>query len=85
MTILAYLKDLIIQTNQTVAEGEIYAYKRDVMPAVRIPPAACKDQESADGKHESELREDHCIEPNTAKPEQWPSHYWTLQTKTEDT
>lgn len=66
------------------AEEEINAYKRDVMSAVQIPPAACKDRESADGKHESELREDHWIEPNTAKPEQWPSPCWTLQTKTED-
>ncbi|XP_066195442.1 gypsy retrotransposon integrase-like protein 1 isoform X5 [Sylvia atricapilla] len=70
----------------SVAEEEINAYKRDIMSAVQIPPAACKDQESAaDGEHGSELREDHCIEPNTAKPEQWPSPGWTLQTKTEDT
>ncbi|XP_031951756.1 gypsy retrotransposon integrase-like protein 1 isoform X2 [Corvus moneduloides] len=68
-----------------VAEGEINAYKRDVMSAVQIPLAVCKDQESADGKHESELREDHCIEPNTAKPEKWPSPCWTHQTKTEET
>ncbi|XP_039947090.1 gypsy retrotransposon integrase-like protein 1 [Hirundo rustica] len=69
----------------SVAEEEINAYKRDVMPAVQIPPASCKDQESADDKQESDLREVHCIEPNTAKPEQWPSPCWTLQTKTEDT
>uniref|UniRef100_A0A8D2NUZ7 Gypsy retrotransposon integrase-like protein 1 n=1 Tax=Zosterops lateralis melanops TaxID=1220523 RepID=A0A8D2NUZ7_ZOSLA len=69
----------------SVAEEEINAYKRDVMSAVQNPPAGCKDQESADGQHGSELREDHCIEPNTAKPEQWPSPCWTLQTKTEDT
>ncbi|XP_068033242.1 gypsy retrotransposon integrase-like protein 1 isoform X3 [Anomalospiza imberbis] len=69
----------------SVAEKEINAYKRDIMSAVQIPPAACKDQESADGKHESELREEHCTEPNTAKPEQWPSPSWTLQKKTEDT
>lgn len=55
------------------------------MPTVQIPPEACKDQESADSKHESEEREDHCIEPNTAKPEQWPSPCWALQTKTENT
>ncbi|XP_026654335.1 gypsy retrotransposon integrase-like protein 1 isoform X2 [Zonotrichia albicollis] len=67
------------------AEKEINAYKRDIVSAVQIPPAACKDQESADGKLESELREDHCIEPNITKPEQWPSPCWTLQTKTEDT
>ncbi|XP_057900127.1 gypsy retrotransposon integrase-like protein 1 isoform X3 [Melospiza georgiana] len=67
------------------AEKEINAYKRDIVSAVQIPPAACKDQESADGKLESELREDHCIEPSITKPEQWPSPCWTLQTKTEDT
>lgn len=55
------------------------------MSAVQIPPAVCKDQESAECKHESELREDHCIEPNTEEPEQWPSPCWSLQTKTEGT
>ncbi|XP_032940567.1 gypsy retrotransposon integrase-like protein 1 isoform X3 [Catharus ustulatus] len=69
----------------SVAEEEINAYKRENMPTVQIPPEACKDQESADSKHESEVREDHCIEPNTAKPEQWPSPCWALQTKTENT
>ncbi|XP_032531117.1 gypsy retrotransposon integrase-like protein 1 [Chiroxiphia lanceolata] len=69
----------------SVADGEINAYTRDVMSAVQISPAACKEQESTDGKLESELREDHCIESNTAKPEQWPSPCWTLQTKIEDT
>ncbi|XP_064260434.1 gypsy retrotransposon integrase-like protein 1 isoform X3 [Passer domesticus] len=54
----------------SVAEKEINAYKKDIISAVQIPPAACKDQESADDKHGSELREDRCIEPNTAKPEQ---------------
>ncbi|XP_039561608.1 gypsy retrotransposon integrase-like protein 1 isoform X3 [Passer montanus] len=53
----------------SVAEKEINAYKKDIISAVQIPPAACKDQESADDKHGSELR-DRCIEPNTAKPEQ---------------
>lgn len=67
------------------AEKEINAYKRDIVSAVQIPSAACKDQESAGGKLESQLREDHCIEPNITKPEQWPSPCWTLQTKTEDT
>lgn len=43
------------------------------MSAVQMPPAACKDQESTDGEHQSELTEDHCIESNNAKPEQWPS------------
>ncbi|KAJ7414923.1 Gypsy retrotransposon integrase-like protein 1 [Pitangus sulphuratus] len=69
----------------SVAEGEINAYTRDVMSAVQISPAACKDQESTDGKLEYELRKDDCIESNTAKPEQWPSPCWTLQTKIEDT
>ncbi|XP_050184369.1 gypsy retrotransposon integrase-like protein 1 isoform X2 [Myiozetetes cayanensis] len=69
----------------SVAEGEINAYTRDVMSAVQISPAACKEQESTDGKLEYELREDDCIESNTAKPEQWPSPCWTLQTKIEDT
>ncbi|KAJ7426235.1 Gypsy retrotransposon integrase-like protein 1 [Willisornis vidua] len=66
-------------------EGEINAYTRDVMSAVQISPAACKDQVSTDGKLESELREDHCLASSTAKPEQWPSPCWTLQTKIEDT
>ncbi|XP_055555792.1 gypsy retrotransposon integrase-like protein 1 isoform X2 [Falco cherrug] len=70
---------------ETVAEGEINAYTRDVMPAIQMLPAACKDQESTDGKHHSELTEDHCIESNTAKSEQWSSPCWTLQTKMEDT
>ncbi|KAM6036348.1 gypsy retrotransposon integrase-like protein 1 isoform 4-T6 [Theristicus caerulescens] len=69
----------------SVAEGEINAYTRDVMSAVQMPPAACKDQESTDGKNQSELTEDHCIESNNAKSEQWPSPCWTLQTKIEDT
>lgn len=50
-----------------------------------MAPAACKDQESTDGKHRSELTEERCIQSNTAKPEQWPSPCWTLQTKIEDT
>uniref|UniRef100_A0A8C0V934 Gypsy retrotransposon integrase-like protein 1 n=1 Tax=Cyanistes caeruleus TaxID=156563 RepID=A0A8C0V934_CYACU len=65
----------------SVAEKEINDYRRDVMSAVQILPAASKDQVSAD---ESEVREDHCIRSNTAKPEQWLSPCWTLQTKTED-
>ncbi|XP_030367270.1 gypsy retrotransposon integrase-like protein 1 isoform X3 [Strigops habroptila] len=69
----------------SVAEGEINTYTRDVMSAVQMPPAGCKDQESTDGKHQSELTEDHCIESNTAKTEQWPSPCWTLQTKIEVT
>ncbi|XP_074935434.1 gypsy retrotransposon integrase-like protein 1 isoform X3 [Phalacrocorax aristotelis] len=69
----------------TIAEGEINAYTRDVMSVVQMPPAACKDQESTDGKHQSELTEDHCTESNNAKLKQWPSPCWTLQTKTEDT
>ncbi|KAM8984380.1 gypsy retrotransposon integrase-like protein 1 isoform 3-T3 [Ara ararauna] len=56
----------------SVVEGEINTYARDVMSAVQMPPAACKDQESTDGKHQSELTEDHYIESNTAKTEQWP-------------
>ncbi|XP_042643583.1 gypsy retrotransposon integrase-like protein 1 isoform X3 [Tyto alba] len=67
------------------AEGEINAYTTDVISVLQMPPAACKDQESTDGKHQFELTEDHCIESNTTKPEQWPSPCWTLQTKTEDT
>ncbi|XP_071658208.1 gypsy retrotransposon integrase-like protein 1 isoform X4 [Patagioenas fasciata] len=69
----------------SIAEGEINAYTKDVMSAVQMPPAACKDQESTHGKHQCRLTEDHCIESNTAKPDQWPSPCWTLQTKTEDT
>ncbi|XP_054040967.1 gypsy retrotransposon integrase-like protein 1 isoform X1 [Rissa tridactyla] len=69
----------------SVAEEEINAYTSNVMSAVQMPPAACKDQELTDGKPQSELTEDHCIESNTAKLEQWPSPCWTLQTKTEDT
>ncbi|KAM4638017.1 gypsy retrotransposon integrase-like protein 1 isoform 8-T11 [Amazona ochrocephala] len=69
----------------SVVEGEINTYARDVMSAVQMPPAACKDQESTDGKHQSELTEDHYIESNAAKTEQWPSPCFTLQTKTEDT
>ncbi|XP_062369584.1 gypsy retrotransposon integrase-like protein 1 isoform X2 [Cinclus cinclus] len=69
----------------SVTEEEINAYKRDIMSAIQIAPEACKDQQSADGKHESEQRKGHCIEPNTAKPEQWPSPCWTLQTKRENT
>ncbi|XP_051499625.1 gypsy retrotransposon integrase-like protein 1 isoform X2 [Apus apus] len=34
---------------ESAADGEIDAYTRDVMSAVQIPPAACKDQESTDG------------------------------------
>lgn len=67
------------------AEKEINAYVRGVTSAVQMPPSACKGQESADGRHQSELTEDHCVEPNSAKPEQWPSPCWTLQTKIEDT
>ncbi|XP_075303189.1 gypsy retrotransposon integrase-like protein 1 isoform X2 [Opisthocomus hoazin] len=69
----------------SVAEEEINACTRDAMSAVQMPPAACKDQESTDGKHESELTEDRCIGSNTAKPKRWPSPCWTLQTKIEDT
>ncbi|KAM6105710.1 LOW QUALITY PROTEIN: gypsy retrotransposon integrase-like protein 1 [Pterocles gutturalis] len=69
----------------SVAEGEINACTRDVMSAVQMPPAACKDQESTDWKHQSELTEDYCIQSNNAKPEQWPSPCWTLKTKIEDT
>ncbi|XP_066844578.1 gypsy retrotransposon integrase-like protein 1 isoform X2 [Anser cygnoides] len=68
-----------------IAEGEINAYARGVMSAAQMPPSACKDQDSTDGKHQSEATKDHCIEPNNAKPEQWPSPCWTLQTKIEDT
>lgn len=39
MTILAYLKDPVIQANKTVAEVEINVYKRDVISAVHMPPA----------------------------------------------
>ena len=67
------------------AEGEINAYVRGVTSAVQTLPSACKDQESADSGHQSELTEDHCVEPNSAKQEQWPSPCWTLQTKLEDT
>ncbi|XP_009889967.1 PREDICTED: gypsy retrotransposon integrase-like protein 1 isoform X1 [Charadrius vociferus] len=69
----------------SVAEGEMNAYTGDVMSAVQMPPAACKDQESTDGKPQSELTEDHCMESNAAKLERWPSPCWTLQTKIEDT
>ncbi|OXB79351.1 UNVERIFIED_CONTAM: hypothetical protein H355_008156 [Colinus virginianus] len=65
------------------AEEEINAYVRDVTSAVQMPTSACK--ESVDGRHQSELSEDHCIEPNNAKPQQWPSPCWTLQAKIEDT
>uniref|UniRef100_A0A8B9FJE1 Gypsy retrotransposon integrase-like protein 1 n=1 Tax=Amazona collaria TaxID=241587 RepID=A0A8B9FJE1_9PSIT len=69
----------------SVVEGEINTYARDVISAVQMPPAASKDQESTDGKHQSELTEDRYIESNAAKTEQWPSPCLTLQTKTEDT
>ncbi|XP_071586681.1 gypsy retrotransposon integrase-like protein 1 isoform X2 [Heliangelus exortis] len=35
----------------SVAEGEINAYTKDVMSAVQMIPAACEDQESEDDKH----------------------------------
>lgn len=66
------------------AEEEINAYVRSVTSAVQTPPSACKDQESADGGHQSEMTEDHCVEPNSAEPAQWPSPCWTLETKIED-
>lgn len=69
----------------SIAEEEINPYTRGVVSAVQMAPAACKDQESTDGKHQSELTEERCIQSNTAKPEQWPSPCWTLQTKIEDT
>ncbi|XP_052556976.1 gypsy retrotransposon integrase-like protein 1 isoform X1 [Tympanuchus pallidicinctus] len=69
---------------EPAAEEEINAYVRSVTSAVQTPPSACKDQESADGGHQSEMTEDHCVEPNNAKPAQWPSPCWTLQTKIED-
>uniref|UniRef100_A0A6G1R2A5 Gypsy retrotransposon integrase 1 n=1 Tax=Hypotaenidia okinawae TaxID=2861861 RepID=A0A6G1R2A5_9GRUI len=69
----------------SVPEGEVNTYTRDVMSAVQIPPAACEDQESGNGKHQSELTEDHCIESNNKRPKQWTSPCWTLQTKIEDT
>ncbi|XP_074993279.1 gypsy retrotransposon integrase-like protein 1 isoform X3 [Calonectris borealis] len=69
----------------SVAEAEINTYTRDVVSSVQMPPAACEDQESTDGKHQSELTEDHCTESNNVKPEQRPSPCWTRQTKTEDT
>ncbi|KAM6033909.1 gypsy retrotransposon integrase-like protein 1 isoform 2-T2 [Chlamydotis macqueenii] len=69
----------------SVAEGEVSACTRDVMSAVHVPPAACSHQESTDGKHQSELTEDQCVESNNAELEQWPSPCWTLQTKIEDT
>ncbi|XP_062477712.1 gypsy retrotransposon integrase-like protein 1 isoform X2 [Pezoporus occidentalis] len=57
----------------------------DVMSAVQMLPAACKDQEPTDGKHQSELTEDHYTESNTTKTEKWSSPCLTLQTKIEDT
>ncbi|XP_072215058.1 gypsy retrotransposon integrase-like protein 1 isoform X3 [Excalfactoria chinensis] len=66
-----------------VAGEDINAY---VTSAVPVPPSACKDQESADSGHQTELTEDHhCVEPNSARAGQWPSPCWTLQTKMEDT
>ncbi|XP_061205352.1 gypsy retrotransposon integrase-like protein 1 isoform X4 [Neopsephotus bourkii] len=69
----------------SVVEGEINTYARDVMSAVQMLPAACKDQEPTDGEHQSELTEDHYIESNTTKTEKWPSPCLRLQTKMEDT
>ncbi|XP_075596966.1 gypsy retrotransposon integrase-like protein 1 isoform X6 [Balearica regulorum gibbericeps] len=69
----------------SVAEEGINAYTSDVMSAVQMSPAACKDRESTDSKHQSELTEDQCIESSNAKPEEWPSPCWTDQTKIEDT
>ncbi|XP_054666714.1 gypsy retrotransposon integrase-like protein 1 isoform X4 [Grus americana] len=57
----------------SVAEEEINADTSNVMSAVQMPPAACKDQESTDSKHQPELTEDHCIESSNATPEEWPS------------
>ncbi|XP_074789326.1 gypsy retrotransposon integrase-like protein 1 isoform X2 [Athene noctua] len=69
----------------SVVEGEMKAYTRSVTSAVQMPPPAFEDQVSTADEHTPEVTEDHCIESNTAKLEQWPSPCWTLQTKTGDT